>query len=541
MSRSLADPLYERLLSSFPATQAYTRADWDDDAMPEPVAHFLGHLLSHYSRREARRLRRARSDWVDYDHPDMETAVRTFFDTMETHTRVPADEWEDALRQATHHSTAHLVRPVHVLTDFVYAERQKRLPLSKILWRMQFFGPYAYLREAIQAFAQKHDLDALGPDRFERFLHRIDERITDGYDADRWLRLLDPLFAVARRATGREQVPTGLLRAFFAEKGRKGLEWQLEAHGEKGHKAVTPRALHRLIQEDDGSAPPASDTPAETSGRSPAPDRTPPDRDAPEMPPDRTEQPGSPTDDEIWGVAGPARPEGSAPRSASQPSQPDQSVPLWKRFQRGDTGATPSPSNNGGASGPSPQEGGDTQGGGDTQEGGTQEPLWARFRQERDERLSDAVTDEAPDSPNRSDRAADRTDEAETSSPGTEASPPGASLHEATNNASRSASSSGGAPDASPPPSRGGQSLDTLEQKALGVSNPPHRAVYVRQLFGGDQTAYRQVLRRLAGADSWGEASQVIAGDIFRKHKVNIYSDAAVHFTNAVEARFRDA
>jgi hypothetical protein len=83
--------------------------------------------------------------------------------------------------------------------------------------------------------------------------------------------------------------------------------------------------------------------------------------------------------------------------------------------------------------------------------------------------------------------------------------------------------------------------LERLEQQALGVSNPPHRAVYVRQLFGGDQSAYRRVLQRLAEVDSWGKASQIIAGDIFRKHKVNIYSDAAVHFTNAVESRFRDA
>lgn len=496
MSRSLADPLYERLLHSFPATQAYTRADWDDDAMPAPVAHFLGHLLSHYSRREARRLHRARSDWVDYDHPDMETAVRTFFDAMKACTRVPADEWKDALRQATHHSTAHLVRPVHVLTDFVYAERQKQLPLSKILWHMQFFGPYAYLREAIQAFSEKHELDALGPDRFERFLHRIDERITDGYGADRWLRLLDPLFAVARRATGREQVPTGLLRAFFAEKGRKGLERQLEAYGEKEDAAVTPRALHRLIQEEEGSASPrASDTTAETTESSAARDRTSPERERPEMPLDQTEQ-------------------------------PDQAVPLWKRFQQGDTGAAPDPSGNGGPSEP-PQEGSDTQ-----EDGSAQEPLWARFRQERDERLSDAVDDAMSgrsDPPGRDDPA-----------DGTEASPPNASLHEATQNTSRSSSSDGTAGSA-PSPSGEDRDLDALEQKALGVHNPPHRAVYIRQLFGGNQAAYRQVLQRLAGADSWGEASQIIAGEIFREHKVNIYSDAAVHFTNAVEDRFREA
>jgi hypothetical protein len=513
MSRSLADPLYERLLRSFPATQAYTRADWDDDAMPGPVAHFLGHLLSHYSRREARRLRRARSGWVDYDHPDMETAVRTFFDAMETHTRVPADEWEDALRQATHHSTAHLVRPVHVLTDFVYAERQKQLRLSKIVWRMQFFGPYSYLRKAVKAFAKKHNLDALGPDRFERFLHRIDERITDGYDADRWLQLLGPLFAVARRATGHKQVPAGLLRAFFAEKGRKGLEWQLESYADQGTEGVTPRALHRLIQKDDGGAPPrGSDTTADTGGQPPAPDRTSPDREPPEMPADRTEPSSAPTDDEIWGVAGPARPKGSTEPAASQGPQTDASVPLWKRFQRGDTGAAPGASGADGASGGAPQD-----------NGGTQEPLWARFRQERDERLSDAVAEE-DESVEPAQRAAGDDD--------SEASPPGASLHAAAPSASDGSAHSS---------ARGEASLETLEQKALGVSNPPHRAVYIRQLFGGDRTAYRQVLRRLAGADSWGTASQIIAGDIFRKHKVNIYSDAAVHFTNAVEDRFRDA
>jgi hypothetical protein len=64
--------------------------------------------------------------------------------------------------------------------------------------------------------------------------------------------------------------------------------------------------------------------------------------------------------------------------------------------------------------------------------------------------------------------------------------------------------------------------------------------VYVRQLFNGDEAAYRQILKRLRTADSWGEASQIIASDVFRAYKVNIYSDAAVHFTNAVESRFRE-
>jgi hypothetical protein len=494
MARPLADPLYERLLRSFPATQAYTRADWQDDAMPEPVAHFLRQLLRHYSRREARRLRRARTDWVDYDHPDMETAIQTFFEALESHTRVPANEWEGTLRQATYHATAHLVRPVHVLSDFVFAEQPEALSLPKILWRMQFFGPYAYLREAIQAFARKHDLDRLTPDRFGRFLHRVDERITDEYDADRWLRLLDPLFATARRAYGEETVPTRLLRPFFAEKGQETVEQKLAAHADDGHDTVTPRALHRLI--DETAHPPSS--PA-TDAPTPPEAQGPPDREAPDPP--LSSAPAEPSsNDDIWGVAGAARPEGS---SAPEPtSDAGQSVPLWKQFQQGRTQASA---------------------GGANDEGGAEreEPLWARFRHERDGRLSDAVasgdepTDSVPSGGGPSGR-------------GPSDNPSGTGARE---QGSPAPAGSTGTKD----------DLQALEQEALGASNPPHRGVYVRQLFGGDQTAYRQVLRRISEAESWGEASQIIASDIFRAHKVNIYSDAAVHFTNAVESRFREA
>ena len=484
MPRPLADPLYEHLLDAFPATRAYTRADWDAAAMPDPVAHFLGQLLRHHSRREARRLRRARTKWVNYDHPDMETAVRTFFEAVEAHTQVPADEWEDTLRRATYHATAHLVRPVPVLADFVYAEQQAELRLPEVLWRMTFFGPYAYLREAVQAFAEKRDLDVLGPDRFERFLRRIDERITSGYDADRWLRLLDPLFATARRAAGREQVPVSLLRTFFAEKDRDDVEQRLRAYADEGHGHVTPRALHRLIEETETGS--ASRSSQEAPSPATDPSASTPDPGPPEPPsssPSSSSPPSSapPSDEEIWGVAGAARPEGN---DAPEPSADErEDVPLWKQFQQGRTDAAAGSERNDGKSG------------GDRR----QEPLWARFRQGSDERLSEAVA------------------------------------------GARNAGASGPAASSSGS-SAGGQNdeLERLERAVLGRVKPSHRGVYIQQLFGGDETNYRQVLRRLADADSWGEASQLIASDIFRAHKVNIYSDAAVHFTNAVEDRFRE-
>jgi hypothetical protein len=473
MSRSLADPLFERLLRSFPPDRAYSQADWADDAMPDPVAHFLGQLLTHYSRREARRLRRARTDWVDYDHPEVEQAVRTFFGAVEAHTQVPAEAWEDALRQATHRSTAHLVRPVYVLTDFVFGDQQDRLRLPEVVWRMEFFGPYAYLREAVHAFAKKKDLDAFRADRFETFLHRIDERITEGFDADRWLRLLEPLFETARRATDRERLPVVLLQTFFAEKKAAAIERRLEQYEAEGHEEVGPKALYRLIEETEDRSSPSAPESSPQPDASPSADQRPPAPSAPDQA--SSSGPGAPSDEEIWGVAGAARPEGSG---GPQPARDDDgATPLWKQFQQGRTG------------------------GGTTDR---QEPLWARFRGGGDKRVSEAV-------------AGDADTESEGAAP--------------------DAPRSGAEPSSTP---ASDDALEALEREILGTSNPPHRAVYVRQLFNGDQTAYRRILKRLRTADSWGEASQIIASDVFRAHKVNIYSDAAVHFTNAVESRFRE-
>lgn len=455
MSRSLADPLYERLLRSFPADQDYTRGDWDDEVMPEPVAHFLGQLLRHYSRREARRLRRARSDWVDYNQPEMEKAVRTFFNAVESNTRVPEEEWEDTLRQATYHSTAHLVRPVYVLSDFVFAEREKPLRLPEVLWRMNFFKPYGYLREAIHAFAKKKDLEAIGPDQFENVLKRIDERITADYSADRWLQLLEPLFEHARRAVGEKRMPVSLLDVFFDEKGNRAIQHRLSMYADDGYEYVQPNVLRRLIEE---------------AEEIPVPEEEEPEESTPESAPSTADRVA--TDDDIWGVAGAARPEGSG---APQPTpEGGDGVPLWKRFQEGRK-----------ASG-APSDGSE----GASAENGEDKPLWARYRRQ-------GVNEVAPD-----------------------------------------AGGQGGGTGESG--SRGNSDLEALERNVLGVSNPPHRAVYVRQLFGGDETAYEEVLERLKYADSWGKASQIIASDIFRAYKVNIYSDAAVHFTNAVESRFRE-
>jgi hypothetical protein len=661
MPSSIADPLYERLLRAFPDDRAYTREDWSDEEMPEPIRHFLAQLLRHQSQLEAERLRDARTRWVDYDHPDMERAVRTFFAAVEEHMRVPRSEWADTLHQATHHVTSYLVQPTHVLGEFVFDDREGPLHVDQVMWRMKFFGPYAYLRDAVEAYVRQRDDDRLTRPVYETFLRRIDERITSEYDADRWLRLLGPLFRLVDTATGSRDAPIQPLSLFFREKGAAGIADTLERSAEQnGLENVGPKQLHALLRRHLGEPDPertpdpppltressASDEPEQRTQRATPSSRPPtqsrssespsaesrssqarpsqarpsqarpsqaqtqeprpnreqssreqssrdessqdapaqysmedisrasrsssasgsPQQEAPAQdaspqnaPPQDTQQEAPPqaaspqdapsdagdaaeaeaeSDDqpptsremppkpegydemagedrgEIWGVEGSAREAAGESSDGSSSGSPggaasgsgggsagggssgdDGSVPLWKQFQQGRSRSSQESS-------PAPSSSGE----GDT-------PLWARFRTDRDRR-GDEI---------------DRSDSPASGSPAT--------ADESGGDAPRP-TDAGDSGDPPPPPDSAGD-LKALEQQVLGESNPPQRAVYVRQLFGDSMDHYVRVLERLQDVDTWGRASQIIAQDVFRRNKVNIYSDAAVQFTNAVEARYR--
>ena len=508
MSSRLADPLYHRLRRTFPPGSSYTRADWDEETMPAVVRQFLEHRLRQHSRREVRQMRRARTDWVDYDHPEMEAAVRTFFDAVAAHTRVPADAWDDTLRHAVDYTTAYLVRPVPVLVEFVYGDQDGPLALEAIRQRMQFFRPYPYLREAVRAYAEKRDQEAVARDTFASVLGRVDEGIATDATTDRWLQLLSPLFGVGRYALGQERLPVPLLRTFFEEKGQEGIAERLAEHAREGPEEIGPDALSRLI---DG----AEERATEETGRTPttASDDS-PFRD----PPAETAPPDDNASDSVWGVS---RSDDAAADSASEPA-PGNEEALWKQFQKGKNGTSRAHTAE--------------------RNGGRDTPRWAQFRQDRSTRadqIADTSEHDAGEQPSTTPKKTDRT----------EASP----TEKADDASARSSPDPSSPPSDSDPEPRPGRArtggvsssaasgdLATLEREILGTENPSHRERYVDELFDGDPSAYQQVLRRLRTADTWSEASDIIASDIFRAHKVNIYSDAAVNFTNTVEARFKE-
>lgn len=82
-----------------------------------------------------------------------------------------------------------------------------------------------------------------------------------------------------------------------------------------------------------------------------------------------------------------------------------------------------------------------------------------------------------------------------------------------------------------------GVTFGEMEQTVLGASAAA-RQTHVQRLFRDDATAYADVIRRLYHASDWTAASSILASDVFRRFSIDIYSDEAVAFTNAVESRY---
>lgn len=478
-SRSLADGLFEQLIDAFPPEQAYGRAAFTRPPMPEPIAHFLGQQLQRRHDRELRRLRKARSDaWFVYEHPDVRRAQQGFATALAQHVHFPQSRWKGALRRAIQDVAAYLIQPRQTLAAHVFAE-DTPLTAAIVERRMGSFSPYPYLQEETRLFFKRRHIDRIDRERFEGLLRRIDREATAAFEPAEWLALLTPLFALVRLVSD-DGVAVAALRAFFEEKREDEIVRRLEQAREEGTARLTEQALSELLAASPSPSEASEDTAWEQTG-------------PPSMPPSAEPEPWSrdearraPMPDTPVRPTVPLRP-APPPDSETPPAKSSDAVPLWRQFQRGlQRPEAPEEAPRGFHALPDPAPKPDPT---------PAKPRWMQFHQSGEPSASE---DKASVRPTAEKPAPER--------------PP---THDET------------------------EALTVLERTVLGPSGPRNRDLFVEELFGNSTEAYVAVLQRLLGAPTWAEASHIIAADVFRTYGVNIYSDPAVLFTDAVELRYR--
>jgi len=357
-------------------------------------------------------------------------------DALTDHGHFPVAAWEASLREAVHQVAAYLVRPVTTLSAFVFQEGDPSVALDVMEWRLGYFKGYGYFPEAMRLYAKQRQLQEIDRSRFSDLLRKVDQKITNAYDIEAWLRLLTPLFDLVRRAQIGHGVPIGLLQAFFKEKEADVITQRLHMlQHQRGIEALDEAEFRQHLEAFEKPAPVAAPPPP------------------------------------------PAQP-AAAPRQTAAPDQASGPIPRWKQFQQTQTSPRPAP--------PAPRA----------------------FP-----RTPDAILPAAAPLDARPLWMQFRSDGGDTGVP-----PP-------------------------PVPAPAPMDLAAVERAVLGVSGARDRDVFVNNLFARSIDAYERVLRHIHNTGSWAEASKIIAEDVFRQYQVNIYSDPAILFTDAVEAQYvkRDA
>lgn len=81
--------------------------------------------------------------------------------------------------------------------------------------------------------------------------------------------------------------------------------------------------------------------------------------------------------------------------------------------------------------------------------------------------------------------------------------------------------------------------LSQLETRILGSSATERRDWYISNVTGGSEHTYREVLESIDKAPSWEKAWPILK-DTYQQHQVQIYSDAVIAFTDAIETHFAE-
>ncbi|WP_420455365.1 hypothetical protein [Rubrivirga sp.] len=80
--------------------------------------------------------------------------------------------------------------------------------------------------------------------------------------------------------------------------------------------------------------------------------------------------------------------------------------------------------------------------------------------------------------------------------------------------------------------------LDVLETRVLGPDARERRDWFVEELFDGSASAYQETLGRIDHAATYTEATGIVSSDVFRAHRVNPYTEAAVAFIDTIQSQF---
>ena len=491
---SLAAALKRQLSDAFPATSIPGRDRLAADPMDPLVARYLEAELDRRVEDELARVTYEPSEWVSgEDRETVDRAKRNFRASISAAVSFPESMWESLLETSAFATCRFVVSPVSTLVSEVFRLQADSVSKATARTRVRALGGHPFITEAADSWLATAEEPILRKD-FALALERIADELMDG--EERWVAAAEPLFALHERINGRRAVPIARLQNLYADLRLESIVERLELlAAEWKTTAWTDTMLVRALSgESEPTYVDAAVDAGVASGESVA---TEPERATPDVP-DRPAETAPPTDRQGDGQSGSTPslfdPVGEqagkriddSSRGGTRPAaDPKDPVPLWMRFQErinAPMKVDPKPK-----APPRPGADVETRAKPAPAADKSTRPLWERYRK---------PTARAKISADASVQEQEQELELELTD------------------------------------------FDEVESFVLGDVDIERRQNFIYDLFNGQEDAYRKMVVRLADVGTWPEATAVIANDIFRRNRVNIYDETAIDFTNAVERRY---
>lgn len=564
----------ERLHNNLPADLEFIDPQWlGGFGIPGFVVeriNFLLHKKLHNS------VQTPSTDWADMDAKSVRATWNQFIVALEAEKRLPAAHAKSIIEAAVEDVLRILVEPRKNLPDYLFGN-DKTLDFKEASERAETIMVYNHFGHHLPNYMRRKQLDFIDRERFSSFISQLDDKLTAQYNPLNWSQLLNPLFELNEQLINPE-----LLARFFRDKNRNQLAELFDHQTQK----VSPSQFIEILSSPrvdqdstsvtipDSESMPVKDKIEEKPAQKP----TASDKDLRE---DQIEKSGTesgkeesitenkPTSEHIGaGVTSAVPPASASHNHAAEPVKPvepapktdSEPAPLWQRFrqtdpeestveresirkapdikkaseaERGDirpefvTPPEPEPE----------QQSADNQRPETRTEEGEDLPLVERFKTEEPDRSQASVAASAD---------VETSDKDIREDPDTEHVPMWKRFITA---ATSVKIPERGKSDEVTKLADSFSSPDDDYELDIEIGNPlrideikktldDKKKYYIKRFFKGDQAAFNTVIRDLAEMESWKEAGPYITKNVFKKNKIDPYSDEAVNFVDRLQSYF---
>jgi len=537
--------IIRRLTENFKNQLSLEASSIDLDAIRQSeIPDFIADRLEMEARQRLRdSLQLPESKWANLDNDAVEAAWLELVDTAENTLRIPKEKLDDLLEDTVHTVVELLVEPRSSLPDFIYGKNHE-LTYDEIQQRMDSIVVYRHFATIIPRYMQKKDLDSLQKDRCVLVIRKVDERLVSNYNADDWLRLLEPWFEL----TGNKVHPI-MLFMFFRDKDR----YELSDRFDGLNHDLTREQVYEILSNSNVSAPETNEEPMVDEDIS--------EKEAPKT---ATDSFAPPDEDENGKVTG---------QESSGSDETEEEIEVNEAVEQNDSVI---------------KEVDESESDEDTLQSQFQiYPDKEEAEEEPDDTFNRYFSDDSADSDADDEEKEDISSQNETMGQKTptaleqerdeetmqdaDASPEESS-HEIFPGAGNGNDKSEDGeevpiwqrfmtPEELEEHRRKMAEQDEDDEREIEITEPGNQTEggdeskeslpdirsylkddqsrFVHKMFGGSEQAYEDALNLLEGCQNWKEATRQIENEVFKRNLVDMYSDIAIDFTDRLHAYFK--